>query len=213
MTSLLLMHLYIRFSEMTTIPLTSVKIDKGRHSLSFTTIRKTNQTRRSFIDATAIPGVAERDQLISCVEEFIRRLRSGLKVLTLATPLFTSPSTGLPLLVEEIRHLAQSLMAKAGINTTKFTAYSLKAASLSSLADKGYDHAALSSLAGLSQKSATLNRFYIKPLVQQSSGESLASFSLPKLSSSFVAKAIPPSVGNGFSRSPMRGEGRGNKTG
>jgi hypothetical protein len=150
---------------MITIPLDRVEFKQG-DSVTFPVISKTDQLKQTTIHTAtvAIPEVV-RD-ITLCIKEYISRFRKAKFMCTKATPLFTDLTSGLPYHADRLRLMAKALMGAAGIDTVRFTAYSLKAAGLSGRASAGETIHDLETAARLSHKSRTLGRFYVKTVTK-----------------------------------------------
>jgi hypothetical protein len=179
LASLLLLHCYVRFTEMASIPMNKV-VFIADNDVKFSIISKTDQLRTTWIQATAVSPPVAAKRVCLCMREYVNRLHSAGFKCTAATPLLTSLDTGLPYQPEKLRDMAKALMGAAGIDTVRFTAYSLKAAGLSGRASDGTPVAQLENAARLSHKSGTLRKYYLKPVTKHTPR------GLPKLSSGFL---------------------------
>jgi site-specific recombinase XerD len=188
MAVLLLMYHFVRFTEMVSISIGSIRYrgERGNTELSF--VSKTNQTRLTRVQI--LPNV-KGHKTTACIKEYVRRLNAAHPDVNHASQLFTDIASGLPYSVETVRELARSLMAKAGINTSRFTAYSLKAAGVSKLIKDGYSLREVEDRARLSHKSKTLTKYYVKPIVESQTGEGNSGERLPKISSCFLPRPPP----------------------
>jgi hypothetical protein len=161
LTALLLLHCFVRFTEMAAICLGKVGFS-SENDVSFTIISKTDQLKDTTIQASSVCTAAAARRVSLCMHEYVSRLRSAKFNCTAATPLFTDMGSGLPYPTDRLRDMAKSLMAAAGIDTVRFTAYSLKAAGISRRASAGESITELENASRLSHKSGTLRKFYLR---------------------------------------------------
>jgi hypothetical protein len=165
LSSLLLMHCFVRFTEQATIRLASVRFNSS-NTVSFSVVSKTNQVQPTLIDTAKGVPIPARSLIYSCIKEYTHRLNTAPFRCTPATPLLTNLASGIPYQADQLRQMAKSLMAAAGIDTTRFTAYSLKAASISGRAAAGESVAQLEEAARLSHRSKTLQKYYLMKLTK-----------------------------------------------
>jgi hypothetical protein len=165
LTSLLLLHCFVRFSEMATILLRSVEFPTS-NDVSFLVVSKTEQLKQTRIRASVVATATGARRMSTCISEYTRRLRKARFRCSPSTPLLTDLVTGLPYQVDQLRDMSKALMRNAGIDTVRFTAYSLKAAGLSGRAADGESVAELEAAARLSHRSGTLGKFYLKRITK-----------------------------------------------
>jgi CRISPR/Cas system-associated endoribonuclease Cas2 len=117
-----------------------------------------------YVEAVATPVAADKN--CHCLKEYVNRLKYSTFKCTPSTPLLTDLVSGLPYHSEQLREMAKGLMRSAGIDTIRFTAYSLKAAGLSRRAAEGESTSQLEDAARLSHKSHTLQRHYLRTVTK-----------------------------------------------
>jgi hypothetical protein len=127
--ALLISDNFIRFEEMASIAVQSLFLSEGERECQFSIRLKTKQeqlTKVTCRDTHKHPHLS----IFSSISEWRRRYPSFHL-------LFTDPITRKPMRACDIGMHAKRLMKGAGIDTLQFSAYSLKAAGLSHLRQRG----------------------------------------------------------------------------